>query len=209
MSLNERNNLTLWLAVAANALLLYGCVRWEAVRLSDAEGVLREWRALFSIGFGGLMATVLNQLLGVDLKGKLVYWRRRHALPGHRAFSEHAQADARVDLAKLRRKYRGDFPEDPVAQNAEWYCLYKGMRDDVVVKDANRVFLLLRDYASLSALFIPLLGTLGFLLVPSAGVAAGFLAWLVVQYLLAKTAAANAGVRLVRDVLALKAATGR
>lgn len=209
MSLNERNNLTLWLAVVANAVLLYGCIRWGESRLNEAQDWFKEARALVPAGFGGLLATVLNQSLSVDAKAMLVYWRRAHVLPGHRAFTVHAQADSRVDVDRLRRKLKRALPEEPNAQNAEWYTLYKGMRDDVVVKDANRVFLLLRDYTSLSALFIPFLGTLGLFMIGDPRVAAAYAGGLIAQYLAVRIAAANAGVRLVRDVLALKSATGR
>lgn len=209
MSLNDRNNLTLWIVVASNVFLLCACAKWDELNIGGTEALYREARTLLPIGIGGIVATVLNQFLSVETKTRLVYWRWHHGLPGHRAFSEHADADARIDTTKLRRKLKGGVPDEPAAQNAAWYALYRGMRDDVMVKDANRVFLLMRDYASLSALFIPLLGITALVLATRPAVALCFLAWLVAQYLLVRQAAANAGVRLVRDVLAIKATATR
>lgn len=148
-------------------------------------------------------------LPSAETKATLVYWRRRDALPGHHAFSRYAAEDSRIDLERLRKAFKGAFLKAPAEQNATWYKLYKSVRNDVMVLDANRVFLLLRDYASLSALFVVIFGLGGFVLMGSKLVAAEYVGALVLQYLIVRTAAANAGVRLVTNVLALKTASAR
>lgn len=71
------------------------------------------------------------------------------------------------------------------------------------------MFLLLRDYASLSALFIAIFGPIAFLIMDSKVVAAEYVGALFLQYQIVHLAAANAGVRLVTNVLALKTASAR
>lgn len=145
---------------------------------------------------------LLNALLSPDLKAALVFWRPRHALPGHRAFSKYAKGDPRIDVAALLGRL-GDFPAEPVAQNVLWYRLYRHHREDASVLDANRRFLLFRDLATLSfllAIVVPIvmkwLG-MGATVAPAAAVFA-------VQYLIALVAAQQAGIRLVRTVLAIE-----
>ncbi len=65
--------------------------------------------------------------------------------------------------------------------------------------------MLLRDYTTLSALFFVLFGSLSFELFTSEKIAAFYVAILLVQFLVVRQAAANCGVRLVTNVLALKA----
>lgn len=208
-SLKEQNNWRIWLVVAANAMVFYTIQQANELRLDGLPALLKQAPSLLPIGFAGLVATVLNTLPSAEAKAALVYWRRRHALPGHRAFSHYAARDSRIDLERLRKSFKGTFPEAPAEQNAAWYKLYKSVRNDVMVLDANRVFLLLRDYASLSALFVVIFGLGGFVLMGSKLVAFEYVGALVLQYLIVRTAAANAGVRLVTNVLALKTASGR
>jgi heme exporter protein D len=70
------------------------------------------------------------------------------------------------------------------------------------VLEAHRYFLLFRDYAAMSILLIIAFGGSGFWFIPSAAIAAIYLLVLVAQSLLARQAARNYGIRLVRDVLA-------
>lgn len=208
-SLKEQNNWKLWLVVVANAAIFYAIQQANELRLDGLPALLKQAPSLLPIGFAGLVATVLNTLPSAEMKASLVYWRGREALPGHRAFSRYAARDTRIDLERLRKVFKGTFPQEPAEQNAAWYKLYKPVRNDVMVLDANKVFLLLRDYASLSVLFIVIFGPAAFLLMDSKAIAAEYVAALVVQYLVVRMAAANAGVRLVTNVLALKTASAR
>lgn len=147
-----------------------------------------------------LLAIVLSGALSDAGKARLVFWRWRNPLPGCRAFTELIGTDPRIDVPALKRKL-GELPHDPQAQNALWYRLYKGRRTEIKISEAHRFYLLTRDMATISALFVALF---------SMGVIAGSVGWkvtalytgaLIAQYLLVATAARNYGTRFVLNVL--------
>ncbi|GEP00726.1 hypothetical protein [Methylobacterium haplocladii] len=208
-SLKDQNNWRLWLIVVANAIFFYVVQQANEMRLDGLPALFKQIPNLLPIGLAGVVATVLNTLPTAELKATIVYWRWNDALPGHRAFSKYVGRDSRIDQGRLLKAHRGKFPIAPTDQNAAWYKIYKVVRSDVMILDSNRIFLLLRDYASLSFLFVFIFGSAAFYLIESKIVVAQYLGVLILQYLIARIAAANAGVRLVTNVLALKTATGR
>ena len=148
---------------------------------------------------------LLTTLFSADLKASLAFWRPRHALPGHRAFSKYLEGDSRINQGALRNRL-GDFPTEPVAQNTLWYRLYRQHRDDPAVLDANKRFLLFRDLATLSfllALVTPALLKIMALPMAMAPAAAIF----AIQYVLACVCAQQSGIRFVRTVLAIESST--
>lgn len=149
-------------------------------------------------------ALLLASLISADHKAILVFWRIKNPLPGSRAFSVHAPADYRIDLAKLK-KHIGEFPTDPREQNAKWYGLYKQVASDLSVQDGHKNYLLFRDIAAMSLLLVPALPiAMHFMdvrvqgILTSAALFAG-------QYFLATLAARTAGIRFVQNVLAVHA----
>jgi len=147
-----------------------------------------------------LLAIVLSGVLSDLGKARLVFWRWHNPLPGCRAFTELLNADPRIDVPALRRKL-GELPQDPQAQNALWYRLYKKQSADVKISEAHRIYLLTRDMATVSALFVVLF---------SIGVVAASVNWettalyavgLIAQYLLVASAARNYGTRFVLNVI--------
>jgi hypothetical protein len=145
---------------------------------------------------------LLSALMSPDFKASLTFWRTRYALPGHRAFSLYVHGDARIDVAALERRI-GPFPSSPVAQNAEWYLIYRLHRNDDAVLDANRRFLLFRDLATVSVLLavgVPIALKLAGWEIAMAPAGAVF----AVQYVLSSIAAQQAGIRFVRTVLAIE-----
>lgn len=208
-SLKDQNNWRLWLIVVANAIFFYVIQQANEMRLDGLPALLKQIPNLLPVGLAGVVATVLNTLPSAELKATIVYWRWNDALPGHRAFSKYVDRDSRIDRERLLKVCKGAFPTAADEQNAAWYKLYKAVRNDVVVRDANRVFLLLRDYAGLSLLFVFIFGLAAFILIEDRVVAIEYVGALFLQYLIVRTAAANAGVRLVTNVLALKTASGR
>lgn len=145
---------------------------------------------------------LLTSILSPDMKACLVFWRVRYALPGHRAFSKYIEGDSRIDAGALEKKI-GAFPNDPAAQNSEWYRIYRAHRTEDAVLDANRRYLLFRDLATLSAFLVVVVPlTLKFVGLSTAfGPAAAVFA---VQYVLSAIAAQQAGIRFVRTVLAIE-----
>ena len=208
-SLKEQNNLTLWMVVAANALFFYAVINANAIRIDGLSAIFKQAQTLVPIGIAGVIVAVLNALPSADVKATLVFWRLKHALPGHRAFSVHAIKDTRINQQRLKTMFKGTLPTDPADQNAAWYKLYRPLRDDVVVASGHKLFLLLRDYTALSVLFILAFGPWAFIAMTNKRVAAGYAAILLGQYLIVRMAAVNAGVRMVTNVLALKTSTSR
>lgn len=149
-------------------------------------------------------ALLLSSLLPSNFKATLVFWRWQHPLPGARAFSVHAPADPRIAMDRLRKNI-GEFPQDPQGQNSRWYALYREVQAEPSVHDSHGNFLLFRDLAAVSLLLAIVLPwpLLGFGFAP--GLTAGIAAALFCQYLLAAQAGRVAGVRMVRNVLALHA----
>jgi len=99
-----------------------------------------------------ILALILTGLISSGNKARLVYWRLKNALPGHRVFSKLANKDPRIDIHNLLKKM-GSLPQDPKKQNTTWYSLYKRYSKSVTVKEAHRGFLLARDLCSVSFLF--------------------------------------------------------
>ena len=149
-------------------------------------------------------ALILSSLLSADQKAVLVFWRFKHPLPGTRAFSVYAEADHRIDLAKLK-KHVGEFPMDPRAQNAKWYSLYKQVDSDPSVVDSHKNYLLFRDIAAMSLLLVPTLPVAMYFVgvdTPRILISA---VWFLGQFLVSAWAARTTGIRFVQNVLAIYA----
>lgn len=208
-SLKEQNNWKLWLVLAANAVFFYTVIRTGSLQLSGVQKAFGEAGTLAPVGIAGILATVLNALPSADLKATFVFWRLKFALPGHRSFSRYARSDTRINTDRLIKMFKGKLPTAPAEQNAAWYKLYKTVQNDIVVADAHKTFLLLRDYTSLSVVLLAVFGLSALILLPDKRVGLAYVGMLVTQYLIVRQGAANAGVRMVTNVLALKTAAAR
>ena len=202
-SLKQANEPRLWLVVAVNAFFLYAALKAETIRMDGVLGLFAQAQEALPVALGGIAVAVLNSLAGPGLKASLVFWRVRHVLPGHRAFSLHAWSDPRVDPDRLENTLGLAVPVDPRAQNATWYRLYKNHSKDVCVNDANRLYLFLRDYATMAAFFLVGFGGAATAFSMSKRYAIIYSLILFAQYIAVAVAARNAGVRLVTNVLAL------
>jgi hypothetical protein len=204
-SLKDQNRWQLWIIVAANTLFLYGVVQANAIKIDGLRGVFTDAQNLLPVGLALIVATVLTGLLSSEAKARLVFLRWRHALPGHRAFSDHAVRDPRIDVAALEKLHGGAFPVDPLEQNRAWYRIYTTVENDSAVRQVHRDFLLLRDYTGLCAVFFLLYGAAGLFSIPSTKIGLIYLLVLALQYVLARQAACNYGTRMVTTVLARRA----
>jgi hypothetical protein len=133
-------------------------------------------------------------------KARIVYLRWADPLPGGRAFSDLGPADARVDMDSLRQRH-GEVAIDAHAQNRAWFKLYKAHENKPGVLDANKQYLLYRDYAVTSLLFLIALPPLAALKVKPPSLVLAYAVCLLVQFLLVRGAAAQNGRRLVTNVL--------
>ncbi len=151
------------------------------------------------------LLAILNGLLGPQTKARLVFWRWSDPLPGSRAFSVHANQDARINVSALKRKI-GKWPKNPREQNSAWYGLYRTVESDPAVTTGHREFLFARDYAGLSALFVVVIGALATYQFHDLRRTGVYIAILAAQYLIVRYVAAQYGKRFVTTVLALKSA---
>ncbi len=199
-SLKGQNARLIWAVVAVDALALAAF----AYPTGIDDGILSARSVLKLLGAGvvSVIVLLLTSLLPSDAKAVLVFWRLRDALPGHRAFTEHAGADARVNVDALRRNV-GAFPGAPKEQNALWYKLFKKVESDPAVAHANKHYLLFRDLAVLSLVLGIIVAGALLVMGMAAELALAAAAFFMVQYAATAIAARNEGTALVRNVLAL------
>lgn len=199
-SLKTQNIPRVWGVVIADALSLVGLTypaHLDRVSLSIATVV-----RFSSAAIAPVAVLLLTSIVPAAVKDAFVFWRVRNAMPGHRAFSLHAQRDSRIDLQRLRENI-GRFPKDPREQNTLWYRLYKKVEADLMIIFAHRNYLLFRDIAALSAVLVVVAPII--LLVLGAALPAIWSSFCLfaIQYLATALAARNHGNRLVTNVLAL------
>lgn len=149
-------------------------------------------------------ALILSSLISADHKAILVFWRLKRPLPGSRAFSVHAPADHRIDLAKLKKNV-GEFPVSERDQNSKWYGLYKQVDSDPSVVDSHKNYLLFRDIAAMSLLLVPVLPVVMYFSGVDSTRILVSAAWFLGQYLVTAFAARTTGIRFVQNVLAVHA----
>lgn len=204
-SLKAENGKAIWLLVSADivviVLVLTGFAFTQASLSELAQSAFV--RGLLFAAAGPLVAVFLNDLLPSNAKASIVFWRFKDALPGHRAFSEHAEADPRIDIAALKKRI-GEFPQNPRDQNSCWYKLFQKHQSNVIVSDSHKRFLLFRDSSSLTLLILVIAWIASALSGVPAGLQAVVVGGLVAQFLWLAISARNSGIRLVQNVLALE-----
>jgi hypothetical protein len=203
-SLKNQNTPRLFFVVAANVLVFTAIVFGVEWIQADSE-VLSRISTMLPLGLALVFVGVVNAIIGPKAKARLVFWRWDHPLPGSEAFTRYAHEDHRVDLVELEKKY-GPLPDDPSRQNNLWYKLYQTVQNEPSVIQAHKEFLFCRDYTALSLYMLAGFGAVGFIMLESNTISAGYFILLLLQYLLAISAARNHGRSLVTNVLALVSA---
>lgn len=147
-----------------------------------------------------ILVVILSGIISSELKARFIFWRLRHALPGHRVFSKLAPQDARIDMEYLRNKIDA-ISDDPKTQNTFWYRLYRNYEDAPTVKHAHRNFLLARDLSTISLIFA-IFGTIGLIFgsVRFQALSIYFLVMLA-HYIILAVVAQNHGNRFVCNVI--------
>ncbi|MGX9983173.1 hypothetical protein [Methylobacterium fujisawaense] len=202
-SLKDQYRWSLWLAIAANALLL-AYVLQGGPSPPDLAALIGRASGLLPVGFACLTTTVVNGLLSSTTKARLVFLRWRHPLPGCRAFSRLAPADPRIELDRLRRALGGKFPATPEAENAAWNRLLAAVKNEPNVLQSHRDFLLTRDLTGLAAIVLVVFGAIAAVFAPTSRAAGLYGLVLAAQYLLVRQAASNYGSRFVCTVMAAR-----
>jgi hypothetical protein len=203
--LKVQNRWQIWLFVILNSAFLYGVVQANTIQIDGVRSIFTDTSKLVPFGLAIGIATVLNGVLSANAKARLVFLRWRNALPGHRAFSQYAGSDPRIDIHALERVLRAPLPKEPAEQNWVWYRLYKTIENDPLILEAHKEFLLTRDFTGLAALFVIFFGSAGFYSIPSIGIAVIYFLLLIVQFFVVRLAAVHYGIRFVTNVLAQKA----
>ena len=137
-----------------------------------------------------------------QLKAALVYWRLKDPYPGREAFTKHGPADARIDMATLKRNV-GELPTERTAQNSKWFKLYLKVENEVSVLEAHKSYLLFRDMTAMSLLLAALVPVALYFTGALPGVVGSAGVWFVVQFLVSCLGARNSGRRFVCNVLAI------
>lgn len=142
---------------------------------------------------------IANGLFPSTFKAALVFWRIKYVLPGHRAFSIHANADPRINVRALRERV-SPWPSNPKDENRTWYSLYRTVENTVRVVHNHRSFLLARDLASISFIFLVAGTPTVLILNHSTQWTLAYTAIVLMQYVVLAVVARNHGVRFVCNV---------
>ena len=204
-SLKDQNTASLVTILIVNIAVFAVVLKTDQLLAADYQEVLKHWQALIPAGLGAVLIGVVNGLLNVQAKARLVFWRWYDPLPGSRAFSRYVHLDPRIDVAALESKV-GPFPTKPNEQNALWYKLYKSVENDPRVLHVHRLFLLTRDYAGIAFMLLIVFGGIGVFAMQTYKTELLYAAALLIQFVASAVAARNYGIRFVNTVLALKAA---
>ena len=191
-------------------LFIIWCTAIYLVHLSPYKSFWFEIQKRFSelSGKDGLFVAIvpilnllLTGLLSSQLKAKLVFWRVKYALPGHRVFTKLAPKDVRIDMNAVKSKF-GNIPTSPKEQNTLWYKYFKKYEAIVTIENSHKNFLLARDL-SIIALLFSVIGTIGLIIakVSNKKIIIYFIVMLF-QYILLAIVAQNHGNRLACNVLA-------
>jgi hypothetical protein len=202
-TLNKQNEPWLIAVLVANAVVFYLVIKSDSLLITGFGALFKEWEAaLATAGLGAIIVRLLTGQLDEIARSRLVFWRWSHPLPGCRAFTQYGLNDDRYTMDAVRQINGQALPTEPQQQNARWYAFYAQVWNQAIVQEAHRNYLFYRDYATMSILLIIAFGGSSFWFIPSRATAAVYMLVLVAQYLLARQAARNYGIRLVRDVLA-------
>jgi hypothetical protein len=204
--LKDRNRLPLIGILVANLAVLILAVRTGDPFSIQLDQISHLARSIAAAGVGIIFVGIANGILHTNTKARLVFWRWHNPLPGSFAFTHYASPDPRIDVDRLKKKIRvKNIPTDPQEQNSLWYQIYRSVANEPSVIDAHRSFLLTRDFAAIAFLLLLVGGTIALWEIQSKATASLYVGLLLLQYLVARQAAQNYGVRLVTSVLALKA----
>lgn len=203
-SLKDQNASSLITILVVNIAIFAVALKTDQLLAADYQEMLKHWQALIPAGLGAVLIGVINGLLDIQTKTRLVFWRWHDPLPGSRAFSKYVHLDPRIDVAALKSKL-GPFPTKPSEQNACWYKLYKSVENDPRVLHVHRLFLLTRDYAGIAFMLLIVFGGIGAFAMQSYKTESLYVGALLLQLLASAVAGRNYGVRFVNTVLALKA----
>lgn len=202
LNLKAKNTPQLWILLSANNLIICGIIFPQYFKeIANEFDIVLIIKGL-GASIAPLLLFLLNGLLSSNQKAILVFWKLKNPLPGSIAFSKLSKEDPRIDRKKLK-EIHGSLPKNPQDQNRLWYKIYQKNNLDIVISESHRAFLLARDSASLSFLFIVFIGIPALVIAPWP-TNIYYFSFLLVQYLVVVIGAQNRGRRFVTNVLAVE-----
>ena len=202
VNLKAKNTPQLWILLSANILIICGIIFPQYFKeIANEFDIVLIIKGL-GASIAPLLLFLLNGLLSSNQKAILVFWKLKNPLPGSIAFSKLSKEDPRIDRKKLK-EIHGNLPKNPKDQNRLWYKIYQKNTLDIVVSESHRTFLLARDSASLSFLFIVFIG-IPALVIATWPINIYYFSFLLVQYIVVVVGAQNRGRRFVTNVLAVE-----
>ena len=105
-------------------------------------------------------------------------------------------------MDRVGKLFPEGLPKDPKKQNSEWYRLYRKYQNVLQVFHSHKAFLLTRDFASLTVIFIPLSMSGHFILSSPGRMLAYHLVIMLFLFVIMSLAARYYGERFVANVLA-------
>jgi hypothetical protein len=102
-SLKAKNSLVIGSVLAADAMLfaVFSVLPNFNLQSTWTSGVATRAGLTLLIP---VIVLLLSSLIPSSAKAVLVFWRLRHALPGHRAFTDKTLSDPRIDRERLRKR---------------------------------------------------------------------------------------------------------
>lgn len=157
--LKQQNSLQISAYVVINVLVFWGLANGIRIDIQSSSSLPEQLftSALWSVVIGTL-TTIFSGQMDQDFKYFLIFWRLKNSLPAFRAFSYFMNKDPMIDPKAIEAKLT-TIPTEPIEQNRTWYKIYKKHQDKDSVIDAHKNFLLTREIAGLSFLFLIVLGS--------------------------------------------------
>lgn len=200
-SLKEQNRPLIASVVVANFVAFAALLATSMLALGDLSFDTEHLKPFIPAGLTLILGSLITDQFSPNAKARIVFWRWHHPLPASQAFSVIGPQDSRVDMHKVEQTL-GQLPSNPAAQNRTWFDLYKKVEDETSVHEAHKRYLFNRDYACLSLVFLFTMGPLALWRIESSQTAHIYFAALLIQYFVARRAAAQTGRRFVANVLA-------
>ena len=102
------------------------------------------------------LSIIIEGVFSSKLKAIIIFHRIKYPLPGCRSFTKIASSDERINISKLKEIYNDQLPSESVAQNSEWYKIYQIHKDDEIIQEAHKAFLLTRDLLAITIILFVL-----------------------------------------------------
>ena len=106
-----------------------------------------------------------------------------------------------MDLQNLKQLFDNRLPENPKEQNKVWYRLYLKYKDNVIIGEVQRNYLITRDFTVFTAILIPLTLASHIIITTDLKRILMHLTFLLILFFVLSISSRNYGKRFVADVI--------